>query len=799
MKKIIVLSLFILFQMSFSQNSSRIFQKITHQKNSTEIMVTDGVYKIKFYTPEIVETAFIPTGQTLKTESHAVILQPADVRQNFSENEGFAEIKTDGISVKIQKKPFQISYFEGGKILISEKNGYGTYKNGEINGHPQDFETLNFALSPDEVLYGGGARAIGMNHRGKRLTLYNKAQYGYSDYAELLNYTMPIVVSDKKYLLHFDNAPAGYLDLDSKKDNSLTYETISGRKVYQVVGGKTWEDLVKNYTALTGRQPMIPRWSLGNFSSRFGYHTQKQVLETVQKFKDEKIPVDAVVVDLYWFGKPIQGTLGNFEFDKDNFASPQQMVDLLRKENVETVLITEPFVLKTSSHWKEAVEKKILAKKPDGNPYEFDFYFGHGGLIDIYNPEGYQWFKNIYKNLLNMKIAGIWGDLGEPEAHPSQLLHATGTADQVHNTYGSDWAKLVYNSFKEYTSLRPFILMRAGYSGAQRYGIIPWTGDVSRSWGGLKNQPEISLQMGLQGIAYMNSDLGGFAGDQIDDELYTRWLQYGIFQPIYRPHAGEAVPSEPVFRTEKIKNLAKKAIELRYAMLPYNYDLAYRNHKTGSPLMKPLFFTEPENKQLSTYSAAYLWGDDFLVSPVVKQGNKEQEVYFPKNSNWFNFYTGEKFSGGTYKKITLTENNIPTFVKGGAIIPLAKPMQNTKEYDANSLEIHYYTDPTVIKSEKEIYNDDGETVNAEEKGKFEKTIFEARQYGKNLKFSFKNKLGKNYKAPEKHFDLILHNFTKPHKVRIDGRKIKNISFENEIVKIPIVWNSSRETTIEISR
>lgn len=152
------------------------------------------------------------------------------------------------------------------------------------------------------------------------------------------------------------------------------------------------------------------------------------------------------------------------------------------------------------------------------------------------------------------------GDLGEPEVHPSKLLHANGvSADQVHNIYGHDWARLIYEGYKTTFPLeRPFILMRAGYSGSQRFGMIPWTGDVNRSWGGLKPQMELTMQMGMQGIAYMHSDLGGFAGANDDPELYVRWLQYGVFQPIFRPHAQQEVASEAIFKDEKQNNLPKK-------------------------------------------------------------------------------------------------------------------------------------------------------------------------------------------------------------------------------------------------
>ena len=388
------------------------------------------------------------------------------------------------------------------------------------------------------------------------------------------------------------------------------------------------------------------------------------------------------------------------------FTKITVMIDDLRKNNVETILITEPFVVNTSSRYQEALDKDILAKNNEGKAFMYDFYFGHTGLIDIYNQKGNSWFKNIYKDLLNQGITGIWGDLGEPEVHPSTILHGNGkNGDQVHNIYGMDWAKLVKESFAETSpNARPFILMRAGYSGAQRNGLVPWSGDVSRNWGGLQSQPDIALQMGLQGIAFMHSDLGGFAGKNEDDELYARWLQYGVFNPIYRPHADENVPSEPVYRSEKAKNLAKKAIELRYALLPYNYNLVFENHKNGTPLMRPLFFEEPENQILYTYNTAYFWGKDFLISPILNKGQKEQTIYFPKNYDWVNFYTDEKISGGTTQTFATEEDKIPTFVRAGSIIPMAKPMQSTKEYDGNSLILHYYFDEKVKETERTTHH-----------------------------------------------------------------------------------------------
>ncbi|WP_166967091.1 glycoside hydrolase family 31 protein [Yeosuana marina] len=774
-----------------SQNTHRLFKEATEKGNHLEIKVSDGTYHIEFYNPQIIETSFIPTGETFNPKSHAVVLKPKMVKTELTDTNNYVVYKTEGISLSIQKQPFQIAYSYKGKPIISEKAGY--VKNDSL-------ETIQFNLTKDEVLYGGGARALGMNRRGYRLQLYNRAHYGYETHSELMNFTLPIVMSSKEYMIHFDNAPIGFLDLDSKKDNTLSYETISGRKTYQVIVGDSWLDLINNYTDLTGKQPMPARWVLGNFSSRFGYHSQKEVEATIAKFKEENIPVDAVILDLYWFGKEVKGTMGNLQVYKDSFPDFEGMVSRLKSKGVKTVLITEPFVLTTSKRWQEAVEEDVLAKDSLGNPARYDFFFGNTGLIDIYKPKAEQWFWNIYKGLANKGVEGIWGDLGEPELHPSWLKHATGTADEVHNIYGMDWARLVYEGYqRDFPNKRPFILMRAGYSGSQRYGLIPWSGDVNRTWGGLQSQPEIALQMGMQGLAYMHSDLGGFAGANLDDNLYTRWLQYGVFQPIYRPHAQEDVPSEPVFRSEKAKALAKQSIELRYKLLPYNYNLVFQNNQTGAPLMRPLFFEEPNNDSLKTKASEYLWGHDFLVSPILKDSVYTKQVYFPKNNNWFDFYTDELVEGGQTKNVKTNENSIPTFVRGGAFVLMAKPMQSTKAYNGNDLELHYYNDTSIVESERQFYNDDGKTSKAFEKGQYELLEFEFESEKKQVEFEFESEIGENYSPSIKHIELIVHNFKKePKRIKVEGKRVEiKWSKDNKTLVVPITWNTKNELEIKI--
>ncbi|TFW16326.1 TIM-barrel domain-containing protein [Duganella callida] len=757
---------------------ARKFEAVSERDGQLEVRTSDGSYLIKPYSAGIIETTFVPKGESADPASHAVVLAPAAVKTTLKQKAGAIEYATPGLSVTITKSPFRIAYAYKGKPLIAEKRGYVHVQDDpaagskDINkGEARELEAIEFALDKDEALYGAGSRAVGMNRRGHRFTLYNKANYGYGDRSELMGYTMPIALSSKMYAIHFDNPQTGYLDFDSRKDNSLTYEAIGGRKTYQVIAGDSWEDVIGNYTALTGRQPLPPRWAFGNFAMRFGYHNEKEARDTVNKFIADDIPLDAVVFDLYWFGKEVKGTMGNLAWDKDSFPNPEAMIADFKAKGVQTVVITEPFVVDTSKRWQEAVDKKVLGTDADGKPLAYDFFFGHTGLIDIFSPQGKRWFWDIYKGLRQQGVTGVWGDLGEPEVHPTALHHATGTADQVHNIYGHQWARLVAEGYRQdFPAERPFILMRAGYSGTQRYGIIPWSGDVDRGWGGLQSQPEIALQMGMQGVGYMHSDLGGFANPVLDNELYRRWLQYGVFQPIFRPHAQEEVPSEPVYREDQTKAMARAAIRLRYRLLPYNYTLGFDNNQRGLPLMRPMLYEEPGNAKVRAMSSTYLWGKDFLVTPVLKQGQTTAEVYFPARSAWFDFYTGERQAGGATRSVALSPDHVPVYVRAGAFIPMVNVVRTTRDYSTKNLELHYWHDASVEAGAGKLYDDDGLTAGAYEQGKYELLRFTSKLRDKTLALRVASEIGKQYQRPERGIALTVHNIgAAPSSVRIDGK------------------------------
>lgn len=771
-------SIVFLFFFGLSAWSQGKYVRSSVQTDVLTIETTEGKLEIRAYAENCLEVLFQPTNEMKVYPSHAIVKKPLALPLHVSNSNPLLFV-LDGFQLEIiDQDNVQLRFSYKNKLLITQEK--------------MEDKTIQLGIDHQEALYGGGARALGMNRRGNRLQLYNRAHYGYEERSELMNFTMPLFLSSKSYAVHFDNTFTGYLDLDAAGANKVLYEPEGGPLRYQIIAGKNLRDVTESYTQLTGLQPLIPLWALGNFSSRFGYHSQEEVLSTIAKFKSDSIPVDAVILDLYWFGKEIQGTLGNLAFDTDSFPQPKQMVETLQQQNVQTVLITEPFVLSTSKRWDEAVEKQILATDSLGKPYRYDFYFGNTALIDLTQSKGKSWFWNIYKEHYQLGVRGFWGDLGEPEVHPADLFHGEKRANEVHNVYGHLWAKTVSEGFQELApNYRPFILMRAGYSGSQRFGMIPWSGDVNRTWGGLKPQMEIALQMGMQGMAFMHSDLGGFAGANDDRQLYVRWLQYGVFQPIFRPHAQEQVASEPVFKDAETKRLAKKAIDLRYELLPYNFSMVMQNHLNGTPLMRPLMYEEPENSDLLNVASTYLWGDHFLVHPIVDSNVESVQMYFPKSAMWYDWYTNEKVPGGQTLSLNTHRDYIPTYVRAGSFIATTPGLQSTKGYLKAGLTVHYFSGEMGETVMDQVYLDG--SANGMEPWKISSVVFRACSKKKNWVLEMESKT-----ELLKEIHWVLHGAVKPvKKIKINGKKVgfkqingilyfeQNVEINQKIVQIVI--------------
>jgi len=605
------------------------------------------------------------------------------------------------LTAEINPTSGSITYYLNGEFLVAESDGLSTKGNH-----------FSFAVTPEEVLYGTGERVLGMNRRGNTLPLYNRAHYAYGSHSTQMYYSMPMVLSNKRYAIVYDNPAKGEVDLAKKLPNQVSFSSEGGRHAYWITAANSWPQLNRNLSEVSGYQPLPPRWALGSFASRFGYRNEEQVLETLARYQQHQVPLDALVLDLYWFGKDIKGHMGNLDWDLDAFPAPKKMISTLADNDVKTVLITEPFVLTNSKRWDEAVSAGAITPNSQGQSATYDFYFGNTGLIDVFAPNGKAWFSSIYEELADYGVAGWWGDLGEPEVHPEELIHAAGSANEIHNAYGHEWAKLLYNSLRGMQpNTRPFILMRSGFVGSQRYGMIPWSGDVSRSWEGLAAQPEIMLQMGMQGLAYMHSDLGGFTpADSFDKELYQRWIQFGAFSPVFRPHANDEIPSEPIYHDEQTISIARNALNERYRLMPYLYSLAHQNTNEGLPLARPMFYYHDDPKWLEV-SDQYYWGDRFLVAPITMAGATVREITLPEGG-WYDFRSLQSLSEIGTVNYPVTSDSIPVFVKSGSLIVETPEMKNLASYDLSSIKLRYFAAHNEHKDQLTVFHDDGLSIDS---------------------------------------------------------------------------------------
>ena len=807
---------------------------VSHQMQGTKLVITtnDGAVEINALNPAAFEVHYQLTGAkqlpsfAIDKQSQSTVLANALKKSiTIKESDKQLTFSTTELVARINKSPLRISYHKpSGELIAAEEQGFFsktlTKANEEQSKEAQE-TTFNlgfrFKLQPQEKILGGGQRVLGMDRRGHKMPLYNRAHYGYETQSNQMYYGLPAIMSSNKYIVVFDNSANGELDIAATEKDILQFSAVAGRSSYLIMTGKSYPKLIENLVAVSGKQPLPPRWSLGNIASRFGYHSEQEARSVVQKYLDEDFPLDAIVFDLYWFGPDIKGHMGNLNWDEKAFPTPVDMIKDFKSDGVNTVMITEPFILTSSSQWQSAVENKALMKNKLGAPEKFDFYFGNTGLVDVFDSKAQDWFWQYYQQLAEQGVAGWWGDLGEPEVHPANGLHNLAgenvTGDEVHNVYGHQWAEMLYQRLRKFQpNTRPFILMRSGFVGSQRYGMVPWTGDVSRSWGGFKPQVELALQMSLMGLSYIHSDLGGFAGDgPIDEELYIRWLQYGVFQPVFRPHAQENAKPEPIFHSTKTKGILREYVKLRYRLMPYIYSLSIENSLTGMPIMRPMFFEDENNLSLIDEKNSYFYGDSLLVTPVTEQGARSVDVNLPSGT-WFNFWNNKRYQGSKKTSIDAPLKQTPVLVRAGAFIPMVEAVQSTKDYSTENLILHYYADSSVTSSSSKMYNDDGSDPESIKNSTFETLSFAAEQSQKQLLLTLTRSGQFEAMPKQRNVMAVIHNQTVIKQVVLKGRTIELVANEQlfntskqaawydentKQLKVKFTWHQNAELEIKL--
>ena len=697
------------------------------------------------------------------------------------------------IICKVDKNPVRLSFIHKKQILLREFNG--------LFEHHQN-KAVSFELSPDESIFGGGSRALPLDKRGYSFPLYNTAVYGYANGAEQLNATIPLFISNKNYGLYLDTYSAGRADIGFKNKSTMKFTVESGSLSYIVFWGESFADIVSSFTDLSGHQPLPPIWSLGFIQSKYGYKNQNEAIDIVKKFKKAQIPLDALVLDLYWFGK--KEFMGNLDWDNEQWPNPKEMIASFDSIGVKTILITEPYFIKSSSQYSYASDHDYFAKNEFNQPYIIsDFWAGPASLLDIFNNDAKKWMSSFYKKQLSLNIGGWWSDLGEPENHPKEMVHTLGKAREVHNIYSMFWSEMLWDVYKEYApQTRLFNLCRAGYTGMQRYSTFPWSGDIQRSNEGLQAQIPIMLTMGLNGVGYMHSDLGGFTGGPQNDDLYIRWLQFGAFCPIMRAH-GEGVPSEPVNYPDSVLSIVREYIKLRTRFLPYNYTLAWENSQKGFPLARPIFWNDIAYSNYTEIQDEYLWGNNILIAPILEAGKRKRNVILP-HGNWFDYWSNTKITGNSSLDVLAPISALPIFIKAGTILPLTKVLENTQQYKADTFYVLYYRDTTVKENTFDLFTDNGKDPMSMKDSAYRLIEFKAIESNihKETQFSIQYKQGKGFtgEPSRRAFHVNLINVEHaPISVKANNISIKLAKDEGSFLKskVPIAWYTTTKNNKKV--
>lgn len=531
--------------------------------------------------------------------------------------------------------------------------------------------TLRLVADGATAFHGFGQAVKALGVTDESLELYHEPHFGDQTYLH-----MPFFFSDSGLAVAFN--AAGRDQVDVAKGREVTLSTTTGRLDLYAWSDADPAALVARWYRLSGSQSLLPRWAYGYLQSRYGYRTEAEVRQTVELFRRFKLPLSAIVLDLYWFKR-----MGDLAWNREAFPDPEGLAAWLHAKGVKLVTISEPFFTRDSQAFAELDAAGTLAKDAKGKTvlwkdwWDFGKDFG-GGVINPLAPRAAELLGGRYKKLAREGVDGFWIDLGEPERVPGEArFGAQGEYDEraFHNAFNLKWAKLVRSAFlAAHPDRRPFILSRSGYLGIAGMGVSTWSGDVPASWKGLKDQLPLGLSASLSGLPFWGSDVGGFitrGGEAMppDPELYLRWQQFGAFTPVYRAHG--TGPREPWIYGDTWMARVKAVLDRRQQLLPYIYSTAYQVWSEGHPMLRPLFFLDPADPALRTDTSAFLFGDAILVAPVTQPLEHEsvKRVRLPKGA-WYDAFTLERQVGGSEVAIPLSLDRFPLFYREGAILPV---------------------------------------------------------------------------------------------------------------------------------
>ncbi|HET7295411.1 MAG TPA: TIM-barrel domain-containing protein [Vicinamibacteria bacterium] len=683
-----------------------------------------GVVSVRALAPDIVRVRFAP-GQAFGRDHSYAVVNRALGAPGATVEVGATEsvLRTAALRVTLKHDPFRIAVADAaGNVLDEDDPERGiAFAGKQVKVWKR--------LRPEEFVYGLGEKNGRLNKRGPHLgggtyVMWTTDAYDYGDDTDPLYVSIPfymVLREGRAHGIFLDNTFRSVFDVGHESPDRLAFGAEDGELDYYVIHGPAPKRVIERYTALTGRMSLPPRWSLGYHQCRYSYYPESKVRFIADNFRGRRIPADVIWLDIHY----LEG-YNPFTWDKERFPNPKRMIADLRQQGFRLVTIVDPHPKKQPGWWvyDSGLAGDHFVKNPDGSVYEAPVWPSNAAknpgpsvFPDFSKPAARKWWGSLFKFYTDDGVAGIWNDMNEPavfvdpfhtmalEARHDNEGKPTDTRE-IHNVYG------LLNTQGTYEGLlalrpneRPFVLTRATFAGGQRYAAV-WPGDNQADWDHLRATLPMLMGMGLSGLSFVGSDIGGFAKAPTA-ELLTRWLQAGVFYPFMRMHTEVGSPDqEPWSYGHRLEAVNRRAIELRYELLPHVYNVMREASETGVPAMRPLMLEYPTDPKALAIHDQFLFGSDLLVAPVLREEVAERSVYLPAG-DWYDFWTGRRLAGGGDPvRVPVTIESIPLYVRAGAFIFRQPVVQHTGEMPGQPLIVDVYPSAT---SEARLYEDDGES------------------------------------------------------------------------------------------
>lgn len=528
--------------------------------------------------------------------------------------------------------------------------------------------TVRFEPNDGEKLYGMGQyQQPYLELKGCTLELAHRNSQA----------SVPFVLSNMGYGFLWNNPAIGSVTFGK---NVTEWQAVSTKQMdYWITAGDSPAEIEEAYADVTGKVPMMPEYGMGFWQCKLRYQTQDEIMEVAREYKRRGIPLDVIVVDFFHW--PHQG---DWKFDLDYWPEPEKMVRELKEMGIHLMVSIWPTVDAESENYQEMEELGYLTRSEHGKRIG---QLGDACIIDVTNPDGreYVWNK-IKKNYYEKGIKIFWLDEAEPEFTGYEFSHYRyfrGADMEVGNIYPKEYARMAYEGMEAEGQENIVNLLRCAWAGSQKYGALVWSGDIDSSFRSLRNQLAAGLNMGISGLPWWTTDIGGFHGGNIHDpafhELLVRWFEFGTFCPVMRLHGFREPFGQPLGTTgggkhnsgaeneiwsygPEVYEICKKYIELREQMRPYIRKIMQEAHEKGTPVMRPLFYDFPKEERAWSTEDEYMFGPDVLVAPVLYEGERERNVYLPEGS-WVNIHDRKEYAGGGTVKVQALLEELPVFVK----------------------------------------------------------------------------------------------------------------------------------------